>query len=163
MRRLLVAALTTVLALAVTLMGCAKTPAGPSGAARATIGLSYIPDIQFAPFYVAQSHGLFAGVDTTLRHHGASEGLFTALMAGQEDFVLAGGDEAVQARAQGMDLVAVGQYYRSYPVVIIVPDTSDNVNNTDAAVQRHRQAQSSELGCSDDHSTDSQRKYDIAV
>lgn len=124
MRRLLLAALTTVLALAVTLTGCAKTPAG-TGAARATIGLSYIPDIQFAPFYVAQSRGLFAGVDTTLRHHGASEGLFTALLAGQEDFVLAGGDEAVQARAQGMDVVAVGQYYRSYPVVIIVPDTSD--------------------------------------
>ena len=126
MRRLLVAALTTVVALAVMLTGCAKTPSGTAaGPDRVTIGLSYIPDIQFAPFYVAQSRGLFSGVDTTLRHHGASEGLFTALMAGQENFVLAGGDEAVQARSQGMDVVAVGQYYRAYPVVIIVPDTSD--------------------------------------
>lgn len=125
MRRLMVVALAASMTLGLLLTGCAKAPAPTAGPARVTIGLSYIPDIQFAPFYVAETRGLFGGLDATLRHHGASEGLFTALQAGQEDFVLAGGDEAVQARAQGMDVVAVGQYYRSYPVVFIVPDTSD--------------------------------------
>lgn len=134
--RALLAALTI---LAVLVTGCARTPlAGNTGAAKATIGLTYIPDIQFAPFYVAAEDGLFTdqGLDATLRHHGAQEGLFTALIAGQEQYVIAGGDEVVQARAQGMDLVAIGQYYHHYPVVLIVPDVSPAQSVADLAGQR---------------------------
>lgn len=127
MRRFMGTAFAAAMALALALTGCAKAPVQASGGGNVTIGLSYIPDIQFAPFYVAEAHGLFkqTGVNATLRHHGANEGLFTALLAGQEHFVLAGGDEAVQARSQGMDVVAIAQYYRVYPVVIIVPEASD--------------------------------------
>lgn len=122
------AAAAALVALALTLTGCAKAPTDSSTApSTATVGLTYIPDIQFAPFYVAEAQGLFTerGVQATLRHHGANEGLFTALMAGEEDFVVAGGDEMVQARAQGMDLVAVASYFRRYPVVAIVPEASE--------------------------------------
>lgn len=117
------------------LAGC-STPNSPasssasasSGAAATpvTIGLTYIPNIQFAPFYVADSTGLFTaeGIAPTLKHHGESEGLFTALVAGQENFVVAGADEMLQARDQGMDLVVIAQYYRQYPVVAIVPESS---------------------------------------
>lgn len=122
------AVLTAVLLL---LAGCtqATAPAGPSPSATPatpTIGLTYIPNVQFSPFYLAESDGSFtaAGVRPTLRHHGASEGLFTAIAAGEEQFVIAGGDEMLQARAQGLDLVAVAAYYRSYPVVVIVPEDS---------------------------------------
>ena len=120
------------------LASCAREPAPGTVTPRATIGLTYIPDIQFAPFYVAQAKGAFvdAGVDATLRHHGANEGLFTALAAGQEDFVIAGGDELLQARAQGMDLVAIGQYYHQYPVVLIVPDVSPITTAADIAGYR---------------------------
>jgi NitT/TauT family transport system substrate-binding protein len=59
-----------------------------------------------------------------LRHHGTSEGLFTAITTGTEQFVVAGGDEVLQAREQGTDLVAVASYYRKYPVRIIVPGDS---------------------------------------
>ena len=91
-------------------------------AAPARIGLSYIPNVQFAPFYVAEADGLFdaeTGTAATLRHHGAQEGLFTAIAAGQEDFVLAGADEMLQARETGVDLVSVATYYKVYPVVVI--------------------------------------------
>ena len=131
MARLTRVALALLAALALVLTGCARTPApaapsAPSGPAKVTIGLTYIPDIQFAPFYVAAEDGIFTenGLDATLRHHGAQEGLFTALVAGQEQYVIAGGDELVQARSEGMDLVAIGQYYHAYPVVLIVPDAS---------------------------------------
>lgn len=126
------------LILAALLAGCGTTaatapatsPAGPSptasdlpSVAPARIGLSYIPNVQFAPFYVAEADGLFdpatGEVAATLRHHGAQEGLFTAIAAGQEDFVLAGGDEMLQARESGIDLVAVASYYQQYPVVVI--------------------------------------------
>ncbi|MFZ0530864.1 MAG: ABC transporter substrate-binding protein [Propionicimonas sp.] len=105
------------------------TSAGGSATAAVptpTIGLTYIPNVQFSPFYVAEKDGEFtaAGVNPTLRHHGASEGLFTAIAAGHEQFVIAGGDELLQARAQGLDLVAVSAYYHDYPAVVIVPEAS---------------------------------------
>lgn len=102
------------------------SPATPTRLPSATIGLSYIPNVQFAPFYLAEADAAFttAGVDATLRHHGSAEGLFTAITAGQEDFVIAGGDEALQARENGVDLVAVGTYYASYPVEVLVPEQS---------------------------------------
>jgi NitT/TauT family transport system substrate-binding protein len=109
------------------LVGCSQpasstTPSSSAALPAATIGLTYIPNVQFSPFYVAEAKGSFtsAGVKAELRHHGASEGLFTALVAGQEQFVVAGADEMLQARSQGMDLIAVSSYYRSYPVVVIV-------------------------------------------
>lgn len=127
MSRILRAALVLVLGLALTVSGCARSQPDPAADPRATIGLTYIPSIQFAPFYVADAQGLLRTptLTGTLRHHGAQEGLFTALAAGQEQYVIAGGDEMLQARSQGMDLVAIGQYYHSYPVVIIVPEVSD--------------------------------------
>ena len=84
-----------------------------TGDADVTIGLTYIPNVQFAPVYVADAQGLYndAGVTATVRHHGSDEGLFTALLAGQEDVVIASGDEAVVAASQGLDLVSIGQYY----------------------------------------------------
>lgn len=113
---------------AAVLGGCVPSgaPTPTASGMKVTIGLTYIPNIQFAPFYVADASGLYsqAGVQATLRHHGATEALFTALAAGQEQFVLAGADEMLQAVSQGMELVAVAQYYRSYPVALIVKDTS---------------------------------------
>jgi NitT/TauT family transport system substrate-binding protein len=98
---------------------------GSPAVQKPVIGLTYIPNVQFSPFYVAESDGDFtkAGVAPTLRHHGTSEGLFTAIAAGQEHFVVAGGDELLQARGEGLDLVAVAAYYRNYPVRVITrPD-----------------------------------------
>ncbi len=131
-RRTFLAGTTTAIALAAA--GCATTSATtPSGGpaespslATPTIGLTYIPNVQFSPFYVAEAEQKFtaAGVQPKLRHHGASEGLFTALAAGEEQFVIAGGDELLQARSADLPLVAVSAYYRSYPIVIIVPADS---------------------------------------
>nr|WP_277628074.1 ABC transporter substrate-binding protein [Arsenicicoccus dermatophilus] len=88
--------------------------------------MTYIPNVQFAPFYVGIAQGTFArhGVQVEVRHHGVQEGLFTALAAGQEHLVIASGDEVLQARDKGLDLVAVASYYRRLPVVLIVPDRS---------------------------------------
>ncbi len=87
-----------------------------------TVGLTYIPNIQFSPFYVAESEGLFkdAGISLTLRHHGTQEGLFTALAAGEEQVVFASSDEAVVSAAGGMpELRTFATCYRQYPGVIL--------------------------------------------
>ena len=108
--------------------GASTTSASTSttGAPATIVGLSYIPDVQFSPAYLAVDKGLFtaAGATVTLRHHGSSESLFTALLAGDENFVVAGGDEMMQARAGGADLQAVSAYYGTYPVAVIVKDGS---------------------------------------
>ncbi|WP_043497155.1 ABC transporter substrate-binding protein [Georgenia sp. SUBG003] len=137
-RHLAVAAVASgVLALA----ACAGQPAGPDATtttapgtgtgtagttAALTVGLTYTPDIQFAPFYLAAEKGYYedAGLDVTLRHHGANEGLFTAVGGGQEDVVVAGGDEMLQARSQDVPLVDVATLYQEYPVALIVPADS---------------------------------------
>ncbi|MDR1710709.1 MAG: ABC transporter substrate-binding protein [Propionibacteriaceae bacterium] len=113
-------------------------PDSPAPPVEVVIGMSYIPNIQFAPCYVAEANGMFQDVDAqvTLRHHGSSEGLFTALGAGQEHFVIAGADEAMQAREQGLDLVAVAPYYQEYPVRIIAPTNKSIATLADLRGQR---------------------------
>ena len=116
-----------VLACVIGLSGCgtAPQPAAPPSVPAAVVGLTYIPNIQFAPFYVADHEGFYTSdASVSLRHHGSSEGLFTALASGEENFVVAGGDEILQARTQGVDIVAVASYYGKYPARLIVPDGS---------------------------------------
>lgn len=88
-----------------------------------TIGLTYIPDIQFAPFYVAEANGYLPD-NVQLRHHGAQEGLFTAIESGDEQLVVAGADEMLQAFDGGIDLVTTGVMYQNYPTALIVPADS---------------------------------------
>lgn len=89
------------------------------GAGPLTIGMTYTPNVQFAPFYMS----VYAD-GTQLRHHGAQEGQFEALLAGTEHLVAAGGDEAAVAASNGSDLVIVGGYYQRYPACLIVPQDS---------------------------------------
>ena len=125
-RRLLAGglALTGAGALAACSSGTASRAASASAAGGAlTIGLTYTPNIQFAPFYMAKNDGTYA-TNVTLHHHGAQDGLFDALQSGHEQLVVAGADEAVVATSNGSDLVVVGGYYQSYPACLIVPESS---------------------------------------
>lgn len=96
------------------------------GGEEVVVGLTYVPNVQFSPVYVAGTDEIFraAGIGVSIRHHGADEGLFTALVSGEEDVTVASGDEVLQARDAGMDLVSIGAYYHRYPVVIVVKEDS---------------------------------------
>ncbi|MEV0191694.1 ABC transporter substrate-binding protein [Kitasatospora purpeofusca] len=124
-------ALALLLAGSATLSACASDPTaakssdGKAGGA-VTVGLTYIPNIQFAPFYVAESKGFYkeAGLKVTLRHHSFTDDLFGAMTAGQEDVVYAGGDEMLQARAKDVPVVDIATLYHTYPVAMLVPQDS---------------------------------------
>jgi len=124
-RRIVTAGSLALLVLVVALAGCG-TSANGSSPTKLTVGLTYVPNIQFAPFYVAQALGYYrdAGLDVTFHHHGASEDEFAALVAGQEDAIFAGGDEIVGARAHNVPIVDVATVFTRYPVVAIVPASS---------------------------------------
>jgi len=129
-RREMIAAVTATASLVV-LAGCTAGDDGDGGSGdgdlpQLTLGLTYVPNVQFAPFYLAEQNGYFAdaGVNVTLRHHGESEDLFGALTSGTEDVVVAGGDEMMQARDQDVPVVDIATVYTSYPVALIVPEDS---------------------------------------
>ncbi|MBN9643933.1 ABC transporter substrate-binding protein [Corynebacterium mendelii] len=98
-----------------------ETTAQSRKAVPLTVGLTYIPNVQFSPMYVATQAG-YVGGEVTLRHHGQSEGLFTALLAGREQVVVAGADEAAAAKSD--ELVVIAPYYEKYPVAVIATQAS---------------------------------------
>lgn len=102
----------------------AASSSATAGAGGLVIGLTYTPNIQFAPFYMALADGKYAP-DVTLRHHGAQEGQFDALLAGTEQLVVAGADEAAVAASNGNGLVVVGGFYQAYPGCVIIRESSD--------------------------------------
>ena len=65
------------------------------------VGLGYLPDVQFAPFYAALERGFYAdeGLEVTFQHGFSSE-LYPLLAQGKLDFVVADAEDVVTLRAQ---------------------------------------------------------------
>jgi NitT/TauT family transport system substrate-binding protein len=116
--------------LSLALAACGSSPSAAStGSSSApltvSIGLGYIPDIQFSPFYVAVKKGYYtaAGLNVTL-NHGIVPDLFAEMMAHKDTFVFAGGDDTLVARSKHLPVIDVSTMYPSYPISLIVPATS---------------------------------------
>ncbi len=93
-----------------------KTPPGHA-MTRIKLGVGYVPNVQFAPFYVAQTKGFYknAGLDVSLEY--GFENDFVALTAqGERSFAVASGDQVILARAQGLPVVYVMKWYQKFPV-----------------------------------------------
>ncbi len=65
------------------------------------VGLGYLPDVQFAPFYLAEVEGLYAeqGLEVEFQHGFASE-LYPLLAQGKLDFVVADAEDVIGLRSQ---------------------------------------------------------------
>ncbi len=122
--------------LSFTLAACGSPASSPGGNTTSTtptpgqltnvsIAFGYIPDIQFSPFYVAQSKGYYkaAGLNVTF-HHGFVNDLIGSLALGHDTFVFATGDEELVARSKNLPVVNVATIYQRYPVSLIVPANS---------------------------------------
>jgi NitT/TauT family transport system substrate-binding protein len=105
-------------------------PATPSRASgplkKLTIGLGYIPDIQFAPFYVAQAKGYFRdeGLDVDFKQ-GFETDVLKLLGTGALNFGVAGGDELMVARSQGVPIIYVATWFQKYPVSVVAPESAN--------------------------------------
>ena len=95
----------------------ADTSAQPLTPVR--LGVGYIPNVQFAPFYVGIEKGFFAdeGLDVSLDY--GFENDYLALV-GTDDlqFMVGSGDQIILGRAQGLPVRYVLNWYTKYPVVI---------------------------------------------
>jgi len=111
-----------ILALAV---AAAMLPASLPAAAQddrpdLTLFLGFIPNIQFAPVYVALEKGYFAteaGVDITLEYGDENLGA-ERIAAGELRFGIFSGEQVLLARYGGRPLVYVYEWYRRYPVAV---------------------------------------------
>lgn len=127
------------LVIAILMLGLAACSGGGAPSTKElVVGLTYIPDIQFAPWYIAEARGYFEdeGLNVRLQHHGSSESLFGGIESGDEHVVVAGADEMLQARAAGTQLQSFGVVYQNYPVVVIVPEDSAVQSFADLAGKR---------------------------
>ena len=108
--------LTLLTLLLLTACGPKPTP----GLTHVRLALGYIPNIQFAPLYVAASKGYFsdAGIDIEFAYMDETQ---AAALTGSNDlqFSVVSGEQVLLARAQGLPLVYVGAWYQQYPVSVV--------------------------------------------
>jgi NitT/TauT family transport system substrate-binding protein len=106
----------------------AAAPNAPatSSTEKVTLGLGYIPTVQFAPFYVAQSKGYYAaeGLEVEFSYGGNVNDLLLQTAAGKLPFVVAAGDEVLLARTQQVPVQMVFLLYQQAPVAIFSKETA---------------------------------------
>ena len=111
------------LLLAIALVGCqaAPTPSEASADLRpVTLLLGFRPDVQFAPFYVAQQEGFYAdaGLEVTIEHKQAPD-VQRLVADGQAEFGVADATDVMIARTSGVPIRYVSTLYQNFPVALI--------------------------------------------
>ena len=99
--------------------GGGASPTG-SGSTSLTVGLGYIPSVQFAPFYLADQRGDYAaaGLDVTIQNQ-IDPDLISLVGAGSLDLALADGTSVIPAVSQGIPIRYVATIYGTLPNVVI--------------------------------------------
>jgi NitT/TauT family transport system substrate-binding protein len=108
------------LGLVAAIAGCAGKTASPSGGGTSlTVGLGYIPSVQFAPFYLADQAGYYttAGLKVTFQNKIETD-LVRLVGAGTIDIGVADGTDVIPAVSQGIPVRYVATLYRAFPSVV---------------------------------------------
>jgi NitT/TauT family transport system substrate-binding protein len=101
------------------LAGCAGGQPTSTAAAPVKLLLTYIPNVQFAPFYVGIEKGFFAdhGLDVTIEHKGESD-VSKLVGTDEAEFGIVSGEQVLLARAQDIPIVYTFAWYQKYPVAV---------------------------------------------
>jgi NitT/TauT family transport system substrate-binding protein len=115
-KKSLIFSLMLVLAACSAVPGATPTP----NVTKVQLPMGYVANVQFAPFYVAVERGYFTaeGIDIAFDYKFETDGV-KLVGAGEIPFAVVSGEQVVLARAQGLPVKYVMQWFRKYPVAII--------------------------------------------
>ena len=84
------------------------------------VAMGYIPNVQFAPYYVAQEMGYFENEGLNVKFdYGMSTDIMSLVSQGLIDFGISDGDQVIVARSKGLKVKAVYSMYVKYPIAIV--------------------------------------------
>jgi NitT/TauT family transport system substrate-binding protein len=113
------------------------TGAADQGATPVRVGVGFIPNVQFAVYYVGIEKGFYAeeGLDVSLEY-GFEDDYLKLVGTDELQFMVGSGDQVVLGRAQGLPVRYVMNWYTQYPVVIFARTTANITQPADLAGKR---------------------------
>ena len=82
--------------------------------------LTFIPNIQFSPFYVGIERGIFAeaGFAMSIEHLQEPE-VLDLVAVGRANYGVVSGEQVILARSRGRDVLTVFEWFQQYPVGLV--------------------------------------------
>jgi NitT/TauT family transport system substrate-binding protein len=112
--------------LVVGLMGCASPIEARPEPTHIRLPMGFVANVQFAPWYVAVERGYFAdeGLELEFDYGDWDTKGVQLVAAGWTPLAIASGDQVLKARAQGMPIVTVVNWFRRFPVAVVALEES---------------------------------------
>ncbi|MCY3905998.1 MAG: ABC transporter substrate-binding protein [Anaerolineaceae bacterium] len=100
--------------------------ASAQGPVTTELFLTFIPNVQFAPVYVAIENGYFAeeGLDVRIRHGAEHDGV-DLVAANQLQLGIFGGEQVLLARSQGRPVLSVYEWFQQFPAGVVATIGTD--------------------------------------